>query len=969
MQTDPWPEIESAALGAFGTSVNLNAPALVSVIRRSALYANTDDSARQIVVDRRAFFFAVIAVGISETPSATYGNTATWFANWLRAKRGLNLERVLNELTGSDKVLDAFNRKYNVIASGSVKNALALAVEYATRTVSRPVVDLRHLCAALLNDVAHAGLAEFADLPWKPTDADVAALRRELFGRIASNPETNENVSAWGDILLRGLPPPRTLSVAGFTSDRPPQSLDASGDALGIEPDVRAFARLICLEEATPPLSIGLFGGWGSGKSTFMLRLEAAIDVIAATEAERRRQEQGQRGPVAISEPAALRFISRVVQIRFNAWHFGDANLWASLTAEFFDQLRSGGFARQGAEIHSRLVERVNAYVHSLSLALAASREALAEGERKLLEAQNARDKAVKAAEEAQGETVSQTLVDAITTAYARHKTDLIEIGQAGSTKGIDDFMKVAKDVQTLGGQLKTIGKVVWGRGWRTTMLLAGMMLVLIALALFSVEPRTASSLLVALGRLASAAAALAPAVRIVGGIIASTAKFADKLEEVSGERLKKVLAKETELSAAANEAKARREAADRAAYALGRYIDPKGAANPPRLLRFVLEDDPDTKALEKEIGIISRARRLFQAVDEIVKQERRMRAIGGSGDADVPDRIILYIDDLDRCTHDQVYQVLQAIHMLLAFELFVVVVGVDVNWIQEALESQAIGSNDEDRRLSSDLTEKIDRKRRKRAIAYLEKIFQLPFWLQPLTVEGVGGGSYAGYVRQLLAAKTPDHRVRVAPEGVDGARHPQETTPTQGLAPESFAAPHGARGPEIAHANGEETVGLEQALSTIKLTAEEVDFLASPEIGRLAAKEPRSVKRLVNVYRIVRARMGEAAVSALLGQDGRAPSYSLLAILVAIETGQPLEVAESFYQGLRQMKPDAVVDPDSILAELRSGVDPAVAIGWQLIAAALTTAREHRGGKSISAGECLALARDVRCYSFNHSR
>src|SRR6266404_431436 len=149
-------------------------------------------------------------------------------------------------------------------------------------------------------------------------------------------------------------------------------------------------------------------------------------------------------------------------------------------------------------------------------------------------------------------------------------------------------------------------------------------------------------------------------------------------------------------------------------------------------------------------------------------------------------------------------------------------------------------------------------------------------------------------------------------------------------------------------------------SLSTIKLTAEEVDFLARPEIGRLAAKEPRSVKRLVNVYRIVRARMGEAAVSALLGQDGRAPSYSLLAILVAIETGQPLEVAESFYQGLRQMKPDAVVDPDSILAELRSGVDPAVAIGWQLIAAALTTAREHRGGKSISAGECLALARDV---------
>jgi len=99
-----------------------------------------------------------------------------------------------------------------------------------------------------------------------------------------------------------------------------------------------------------------------------------------------------------------------------------------------------------------------------------------------------------------------------------------------------------------------------------------------------------------------------------------------------------------------------------------------------------------------------------------------------------------------------------------------------------------------------------------------------------------------------------------VAPEGVDGARHPQETTPTQGLAPESFAAPHGARGPEIAHANGEETVGLEQALSTIKLTAEEVDFLPALRSAVLPPRNRGQSKRLVNVYRIVRARMGEAA-------------------------------------------------------------------------------------------------------------
>ncbi|MEZ5024500.1 MAG: P-loop NTPase fold protein [Chitinophagales bacterium] len=42
-------------------------------------------------------------------------------------------------------------------------------------------------------------------------------------------------------------------------------------------------------------------------------------------------------------------------------------------------------------------------------------------------------------------------------------------------------------------------------------------------------------------------------------------------------------------------------------------------------------------------------------------------------------ERIVLYIDDLDRCPPKKVVEVLQAIHLILAFPLFVVVVGVDV--------------------------------------------------------------------------------------------------------------------------------------------------------------------------------------------------------------------------------------------------------------------------------------------------
>ena len=39
-------------------------------------------------------------------------------------------------------------------------------------------------------------------------------------------------------------------------------------------------------------------------------------------------------------------------------------------------------------------------------------------------------------------------------------------------------------------------------------------------------------------------------------------------------------------------------------------------------------------------------------------------------------ERVVLYVDDLDRCPPALVVQVLQAVHLLLAFPLFVVVVG-----------------------------------------------------------------------------------------------------------------------------------------------------------------------------------------------------------------------------------------------------------------------------------------------------
>ena len=92
-------------------------------------------------------------------------------------------------------------------------------------------------------------------------------------------------------------------------------------DRLGLANEVRALAEVIWLREPGPPLAIGLFGDWGSGKSTYMNLVEAAVDELT----RRTRSDQ----------QARELFVQGVVHIKFNAWHYNDADLWSSLTSEF----------------------------------------------------------------------------------------------------------------------------------------------------------------------------------------------------------------------------------------------------------------------------------------------------------------------------------------------------------------------------------------------------------------------------------------------------------------------------------------------------------------------------------------------------------------------------------------------------------------------------------------------------------
>ena len=75
--------------------------------------------------------------------------------------------------------------------------------------------------------------------------------------------------------------------------------------------------------------------------------------------------------------------------------------------------------------------------------------------------------------------------------------------------------------------------------------------------------------------------------------LVDSTSAFVKKFAGNQQEKMKTVLTAEADLRAKIAEVDARRTAVKRANEALARYIDPKAVANPPRLLRYMLEDTP----------------------------------------------------------------------------------------------------------------------------------------------------------------------------------------------------------------------------------------------------------------------------------------------------------------------------------------------------------------------------------------
>src|SRR6185312_11004415 len=136
----------------------------------------------------------------------------------------------------------------------------------------------------------------------------------------------------------------------------------------------------------------------------------------------------------------------------------------------------------------------------------------------------------------------------------------------------------------------------------------------------------------------------------------------------------------------------------------------------------------------DKYLGVSAMVREDFDELSSL------MHPIDGHRDRRLPsiDRIILYIDDLDRCyPPTKVVRVLEAVHLLLAFPLFVVFVGVDSRWVSRSL-NRHYDQLLRDEALQEDTRETSSGQEPANSQDFLEKIFQVPFWLRRMNPAAV---------------------------------------------------------------------------------------------------------------------------------------------------------------------------------------------------------------------------------------
>ena len=793
-----------------------------------------------------------------------------------------------------------------------------------------------------------------------------------------------DNLEAWAQLLDVSYTPEKPKgkdSIVALQIDAP-----TGEDLLDVEEEAKAFAKLIASRQVPAPLSLGIFGVWGSGKSFFMGKIREFVNELTTARQKGPVQEERSGDPL-VQKTGSFR--EHIVQIEFNAWHFVDANLWASLVTHIFEELENFG---KDPDERKRVREALYQKLET-SYAL---REELAQREMELQTRRVQLEEELTAKKEARKKFTLSNVKDTVTQAWTaikeeaqKEKTDAETEAELINLNWNEDIVKKARSLGISQAELmkkrvdevvaeveeiKAGGKLTWSwlrsrPAWETALFL----LIVVGVAVGGVflalkidktqeflQPVLAflgPAALIAFRTLAGSLNHLRKAKQLITKVNDIRGSFETRLNafEKEAENLARV---DSEIEALEAEIQELEDSREDARSELREIITGRKLAN-------FIKDRANSQDYRQHLGIISLIRKDFQLLSELlVEQEetrlelsekagipakpsgellrrREMRRqkssqriaslknkleeslVTGTSEGAVEaqsekvdrwkeeldllalndeeitpqdlmeiERIVLYIDDLDRCPSDKVVEVLQAVHLLMSFPLFVVVVGVDARWVKQALQDNYdyMKEYEELVREADTLAERYSLYGKAATpFDYLEKIFQVPFWVKPMETEAAQK-FISGLVKGDLSAEKkeqPDPGT-----GEEGTLQPRSTLESLPLELENKEET--AEETREGDAAPRETPAAEVSVTDVKSKSEKAPRLILPlqkvtptelAIMRLLAPvlgtTPRTAKRFLNTFRLVKAKFEWGPESDKTGWDEKLAAMLALGIII----------------------------------------------------------------------------------------
>ncbi|MEB3164807.1 MAG: P-loop NTPase fold protein [Prochlorothrix sp.] len=712
------------------------------------------------------------------------------------------------------------------------------------------------------------------DLQGNPVGEPLKGHWRYVYS-VALSPDGSRIVSGAGDGTLRlwgevgRETVPQTLR----------NDLAEGDDRLAIADEIAALTTVLLLRDLRPPLAVALLGVWGSGKSFAIHLMNRQIEAIRSREISR----EAAWGDSEMRSP----YVGHIYPIFFDAWTYAKANLWASLMETIFTeldrqitqelQLRSAGKTWLQGENLWQFLNTMEQESHDrLRQEIEQETQAVLDLEKQLETQKSTIERDMNQELDSSAHNQAMLSLKEQLSQFLSPNSPLLEtLDQAPDQTDPQHLPRIRAFLEELDPEfLRILWQAIRTHRWLAVGLFAAIGLFIAAPTLLE-QLQTLKPLLPWLtnGFLATTLLPFGQKVWMTWKQNRRTLKtlWQQYEHQIQSDRQRLETLRQKELEARLASLSSQEQELQEKQAALAAKRQTMGLTFQYKTLSEFVTQRLQSNAYQQELGLLHQVRQdIWELGDRLLVQPQDSETVKAKKQETFPrgePRIILYIDDLDRCPPDRVVEVLEAVQLLLKTPLFIVVLAIDDRYISRALEDVYQGV--------------LIRGGKPSGIDYLEKIIQIPYRMRPLSPRNVAAylGDQLNYtppatppikVAPSIARPTPEEP---SPRSTQQAYNPevaqqfgQQEVMTQQYggygqqyAQEDFIPRFGPEGFEPEPFNPEEPAPpansdpnyLENIAEIIDLNPEEFDTLV--RCCEPVDITPRTAKRLINLYKILK--------------------------------------------------------------------------------------------------------------------